>query len=90
VLKAQGKWIVRKKFKIVSVSSDEGDFSACTSTRDVVDSLAAYIDRLIKWNNVPRVTFTDEHGKKKTASFSSLSGIEVDDAWDFEGTPDDF
>ncbi|MEI8311163.1 MAG: hypothetical protein WCH98_10440 [Verrucomicrobiota bacterium] len=52
--------------------------------------LLMYIDRRLKWNNVPRVTFTDEHGKKKTASFLTLSGTKVADAWEYKGSPDDF
>ena len=81
--KAEGKWIVKKKFKVVSVDSDEWNFSNCTSTREIIGSLSAYIDEITKWNNVPRVTFSDEHGKKKTAYFTSLSGVQIDDAWDF-------
>jgi DNA invertase Pin-like site-specific DNA recombinase len=78
--KAQGKWIVKKKFRIVSVDSDEWNFSNCTGTREIVASLSSYIDRLIKWNNAPTITFIDEHGKRKNASFSSLCGVEIDDA----------
>jgi hypothetical protein len=88
--KARGKWVIKKKFKIVSISSDEWDFSDCKSTREIVDSLDSYIDRRLKWNNVPTITFTDEHGKKRTASFSPRCGIMVEDAWEYEGSPDDF
>jgi len=78
--KAQGKGIVKKKFKVVSVDSDEWDFSNCTSTHEIIGSLSTYIERLIEWNNVPTITFTDEHGIRITASFSSLNGVEIYDA----------
>jgi len=69
-----------KKFKIVSVNSDEWNFSNCTSTWEIVECLSAYINRLIRHNDVPTITFNDEHGKKKTARFSSLNGVEINDA----------
>ena len=71
-------------FTVVGASSDEWDFSDCSSTEDIISSLESYIDHLIEHNDIPAVTFIDEAGKKKIAVFASRDGISIEDADDDE------
>ena len=70
------------RFAVVDVSSDEWDFSDCSSTEEIISRFEAYIDHLLGEANIPAVTFIDEAGKKKVALFGARDGISIEDADD--------